>query len=142
MLIYEKKNINILVKKTFYSTLLFWLKERLQTDNSINITYPTINDFSKIDYNEYIKIIVPFDNETIYEKNGVWKAKQSGEIPSDVIKDSEFNKNYIEKVDGKYIVKTSKDLARNYYDANAINNFLINKQDKLINGTNIKTIKW
>lgn len=49
----EYKHIS---KKTFYPTLLFWLKERLQTDNSINITYPTINDFSKIDYNEYIKI--------------------------------------------------------------------------------------
>ncbi|KAF0849779.1 hypothetical protein [Spiroplasma poulsonii] len=49
----EYKHIS---KKTFYPTLLFWLKERLQTDNSINITYPIINDFSKIDYNEYIKI--------------------------------------------------------------------------------------
>ncbi len=38
----EYKHIS---KKTFYPTLLFWLKERLQTDNSINITYPTINDF-------------------------------------------------------------------------------------------------
>ncbi|WP_353487184.1 hypothetical protein, partial [Spiroplasma phoeniceum] len=133
----EYKHIS---KKTFYPTLLFWLKERLQTDNSINIFYPTINDFSKIEYNEYIKLIVPFDNKTIYYENNVWKAKQSGDIPSDVIKDSDLNKNYIEKVDGKYIVKTSKDLARNYYDANAINNFLINKQDKLISGTNIKTI--
>ncbi len=78
MLIYEKNNINILVKKTFYPTLLFWLKERLQTDNSINIFYPTINDFSKIDYNEYIKLIVPFDNDTIYNENGVWKVKQGG----------------------------------------------------------------
>ncbi|MFW4371421.1 MAG: hypothetical protein EHV01_005745, partial [Spiroplasma sp. hy2] len=65
-----------ITKKTFYPTLLFWLKERLQTDNSINITYPTINDFSKIDYNEYIKFIVPFDNDTIYydENNKVWKS--------------------------------------------------------------------
>ncbi|WFG95456.1 hypothetical protein M0C40_04995 [Spiroplasma citri] len=60
----------------------FWLKERFQTDNSINITYPTINDFSKIDYNEYIKLIVPFDNDTIYYENNVWKAKQGGVIPS------------------------------------------------------------
>ncbi|WP_348734828.1 hypothetical protein [Spiroplasma endosymbiont of Ammophila pubescens] len=98
----------------------------MQTDNSINIFYPTVNDFSKIDYNEYIKLIVPFDNDSIYEENGVWKAKQSGEIPSDVIKDSDFNKNYIEKVDGKYIVKTSQDINL--------------KQDKLVSGTNIKTI--
>lgn len=133
----EYKHIS---KKTFYSTLLFWLKERLQTDNSINITYPTINDFSKIDYNEYIKLIVPFDNNTIYYENNVWKAKQSGDIPSDVIKDSDLNKDYIEKVDSKYIVKTSKDLENNYYDANMIDNFLVNKQDKLISGTNIKTI--
>ncbi|WP_253301650.1 hypothetical protein [Spiroplasma endosymbiont of Phyllotreta cruciferae] len=49
----EYKHIS---KKTFYPTLLFWLKERLQTDNSINVSYPTINDFSKIDYTEYIKI--------------------------------------------------------------------------------------
>ncbi|WP_338991282.1 hypothetical protein [Spiroplasma endosymbiont of Seladonia tumulorum] len=133
----EYKHIS---KKTFYPTLLFWLKERLQTDNSINITYPTINDFSKIDYNEYIKLIVPFDNDTIYEENGVWKTKQSGEIPSDVIKDSDLNKDYIEKVDGKYIVKTAKDLLSNYYDANTIDNFLVNKQDKLVSGTNIKTI--
>ncbi|UZQ30565.1 MAG: hypothetical protein OHM56_03250 [Spiroplasma phoeniceum] len=126
MLIPEKKNINILVKKTFYPTLLFWLKERLQTDNSINISYPTINDFYKIDYNEYIKLIVPFDNNTIYEENGLWKAKQGGDIPSDVIKDSDLNKNYIEKVDGKYIVKTSQDINL--------------KQDKLVSGTNIKTI--
>ncbi len=74
----EYKHIN---KKTFYPTLLFLLKERLQTDNSINITYPTINDFSKIDYNEYIKLIVPFDNDTIYYENNVWKAKQGGDIP-------------------------------------------------------------
>ncbi|UZQ30892.1 MAG: hypothetical protein OHM56_05175 [Spiroplasma phoeniceum] len=119
----EYKHIS---KKTFYPTLLFWLKERLQTDNSINISYPTINDFSKIDYNEYIKLIVPFDNNTIYEENGLWKAKQGGDIPSDVIKDSDLNKNYIEKVDGKYIVKTSQDINL--------------KQDKLVSGTNIKTI--
>ncbi|WP_338992585.1 hypothetical protein [Spiroplasma endosymbiont of Seladonia tumulorum] len=133
----EYKHIS---KKTFYPTLLFWLKERLQTDNSINIFYPTVNDFSKIDYNEYIKIIVPFDNDTIYYENNVWKAKQSGEIPSDVIKDSDLNKDYIEKVDGKYIVKTSQDLKSNYYNKNAVDNFLGNKQDKLISGTNIKTI--
>lgn len=119
----EYKHIS---KKTFYPTLLFWLKERLQTDNSINITYPTINDFSKIDYNEYIKIIVPFDNDTIYEENGVWKAKQGDNIPSDVIKDSDLNKDYIDKQDGKYIVKTSKNINT--------------KQDKLVSGTNIKTI--
>ncbi|MFW4370839.1 MAG: hypothetical protein EHV01_002750, partial [Spiroplasma sp. hy2] len=64
----EYKHIS---KKTFYPTLLFWLKERLQTDNSINITYPIINDFSKIDYNEYIKLIVPFDNNTIYYEDNV-----------------------------------------------------------------------
>ncbi|MGL5204664.1 MAG: hypothetical protein ACRC63_00270 [Metamycoplasmataceae bacterium] len=115
-----------ITKKTFYETLLFWLKERLQTDNTINITYPTINDFSKIDYNEYIKLIVPFDKDTIYYENNVWKAKQSGEIPSDVIKDSDLNKDYIDKVDDKYIVKTSQDIKT--------------KQDKLISGTNIKTI--
>ncbi|MFW4370950.1 MAG: hypothetical protein EHV01_003300, partial [Spiroplasma sp. hy2] len=119
----EYKHIS---KKTFYSTLLFWLKERLQTDNSINITYPIINDFSKIDYNEYIKLIVPFDNDTIYYENNVWKAKQGGDIPSDVIKDSDLNKDYIDKVDNKYIVKTSQDFNT--------------KQDKLISGANIKTI--
>ncbi|MBH8623453.1 MULTISPECIES: hypothetical protein [Spiroplasma] len=119
----EYKHIS---KKTFYPTLLFWLKERLQTDNSINITYPTINDFSKIDYNEYIKLIVPFDNDTIYYENNVWKSKQGGEIPSDVIKDSDLDKNYIDKVDNKYIVKTSQDI--------------ILKQDKLVSGENIKTI--
>ncbi|UZQ30369.1 MAG: hypothetical protein OHM56_02175 [Spiroplasma phoeniceum] len=128
-------------KKTFYPTLLFWLKERLQTDNSINISYPTINDFSKIDYNEYIKLIVPFDNDSIYYENNVWKSKQGADVSSDVIKDSELNKDYIEKVDGKYIVKTAKDLLSKYYcDANTIDNFLVNKQDKLVSGTNIKTI--
>ncbi len=119
----EYKHIS---KKTFYPTLLFWLKERLQTDNSINITYPTINDFSKIDYNEYIKLIVPFDNDTIYYENNVWKAKQGGDIPSDVIKDSDLNKDYIDKENDKYIVKTSQDINT--------------KQDKLLSGTNIKTI--
>ncbi|WP_338988714.1 hypothetical protein [Spiroplasma endosymbiont of Seladonia tumulorum] len=119
----EYKHIS---KKTFYPTLLFWLKDRIVKDNSINISYPTKNDFSKIDYNEYIKLVVPFDNDTIYEENGVWKAKQSNEIPSDVIKDSYLNKNYIEKVDDKYIVKTSQDINT--------------KQDKLVSGTNIKTI--
>ncbi|PQP78449.1 hypothetical protein C6B38_05945, partial [Spiroplasma sp. ChiS] len=74
----------------------------------INITYPTINDFSKIDYNEYIKLIVPFDNDTIYYENNVWKAKQGGDIPSDVIKDSDLNKDYIDKEDGKYIVKKAQ----------------------------------
>ncbi|AXF96858.1 hypothetical protein [Spiroplasma phoeniceum] len=97
-----------ITKKTFYETLLFWLKERFQTDNSINITYPTINDFSKIDYNEYIKLIVPFDKDTIYYENNVWKAKQGGDIPSDVIKDSDLNKDYIDKEDGKYIVKKAQ----------------------------------
>nr|CAK99191.1 hypothetical protein n-terminal and c-terminal truncated [Spiroplasma citri] len=81
MLIHEKKNINILLKKYFMKHYYFWLKERFQTDNSINITYPT-NDFSKIDYNEYIKLIVSFDNDTIYYENNVWKAKQGGVIPS------------------------------------------------------------
>ncbi|WP_338964737.1 MULTISPECIES: hypothetical protein [unclassified Spiroplasma] len=119
----EYKHIS---KKTFYPTLLFWLKERLQTDNSINITYPIINDFSKIDYNDYIKLIVPFDNDTIYYENNVWKAKQGGDVPSDVIKDSDLNKNYIVKENGQYIVKTSQDI--------------ILKQDKLISGENIKTI--
>ncbi len=119
----EYKHIS---KKTFYPTLLFWLKERLQTDNSINIIYPTINDFSKIDYNEYIKLIVPFDNDTIYYENNVWKAKQGGDIPSDLIKDSDLNKDYIDKENDKYIVKTSQDINT--------------KQDKLLSGTNIKTI--
>ncbi len=119
----EYKHIS---KKTFYPTLLFWLKERLQTDNSINIIYPTINDFSKIDYNEYIKLIVPFDNDTIYYENNVWKAKQGGDIPSDVIKDSDLNKDYIDKENDKYIVKTSQDINT--------------KQDRLVSGENIKTI--
>ncbi|WP_424525659.1 hypothetical protein [Spiroplasma endosymbiont of Glossina fuscipes fuscipes] len=116
----EYKHIS---KKTFYPTLLFWLKERLQTDNSINITYPTINDFSKIDYNEYIKLIVPFDNDTIYNENGVWKAKKGGDVPSDVIKNSDLDKNYIDKQNGKYIVKTSQDINT--------------KQDKIQNGVGI-----
>ncbi|WP_425380113.1 hypothetical protein [Spiroplasma endosymbiont of Stenodema calcarata] len=87
----EYKHIS---KKTFYPTLLFWLKERLQTDYSINITYPIINDFSKIDYNEYIKLIVPFDNNTIYYEDNVWKAKQSG---SNI------------KIDNKFIIKNQND---------------------------------
>ncbi|WP_419334363.1 hypothetical protein [Spiroplasma endosymbiont of Sarcophaga variegata] len=109
----EYKHIS---KKTFYPTLLFWLKERLQTDNSINIIYSTINDFSKIDYNEYIKLIVPFDNDTIYYENNVWKAKQSG--GSDI------------KIDNKYIIKNDK------------NEITVSdlKQDQLISGENIKTI--
>ncbi len=51
-----------------------------------------------------------------------------------------LNKDYIDKENGKYIVKIAKDLLSNYYDANAIDNFLINKQDKLISGENIKNI--
>ncbi|WP_338963225.1 hypothetical protein [Spiroplasma endosymbiont of Sarcophaga carnaria] len=109
----EYKHIS---KKTFYPTLLFWLKERLQTDNSINITYPTINDFSKIDYNEYIKLIVPFDNNTIYYENNVWKAKQSS--GTDI------------KIDNKTIIKNDNDEIE-------VSDL---KQDKLISGTNIKTI--
>lgn len=109
----EYKHIS---KKTFYPTLLFWLKERLQTDNSINITYPTINDFSKIDYNEYIKLIVPFDNDTIYLDNGVWKAKQSS--GTDI------------KIDNKTIIKNDNDEI-------AVSDL---KQDKLISLVNIKTI--
>ncbi|WP_348735680.1 hypothetical protein [Spiroplasma endosymbiont of Ammophila pubescens] len=94
MLIHEKKNISILVKKLFISTLLFWLKERLQTDNSINITYPTVNDFSKIDYNEYIKLIVPFDNDSIYydEINKVWKSNTGNIInPESIMKTLNLN---------------------------------------------------
>ncbi len=86
---------------------------------------------TKIDNKSIIKnnnneIIVPFDNKTIYYENNVWKAKQSGYIPSDIIKDSDLNKDYIYKENGKYIVKTSQDINL--------------KQDKLISGTNIKTI--
>ncbi|PQP78593.1 hypothetical protein C6B38_05035 [Spiroplasma sp. ChiS] len=51
---------------------------------------------------------VPFDNNTIYYENNVWKAKQGGDIPSDVIKDSDLNKDYIDKEDGKYIVKKAQ----------------------------------
>ncbi|WP_419335302.1 hypothetical protein [Spiroplasma endosymbiont of Sarcophaga variegata] len=100
---------------------------------------------TKIDNKSIIKnnnneINVPFDNDTIYYENNVWKTKQGVDIPTDVIKDSDLNKDYIDKENGKYIVKTAKDLLSNYYDVNAIDNFLINKQDKLISGTNIKTI--
>ncbi|UZQ29869.1 MAG: hypothetical protein OHM56_12290 [Spiroplasma phoeniceum] len=137
----EYKHIS---KKTFYPTLLFLLKERLQTDNSINIACPTVNDFSKIDYNEYIKMIVPFDNDTIYFDNNVWKAKQGGEIPSDVIKDSDLNKDYIDKENGKYILKKSKKLDLSISGFNSaienMNRIINTKQDKLISGTNIKTI--
>lgn len=73
-----------ITKKTFYETLLFWLKNRLLLDESINISYPNINDFSKIDYNEYIKLIVPFDKDTIYFENGVWKAKIDNTIITDL----------------------------------------------------------
>ncbi len=86
---------------------------------------------TKIDNKSIIKnnnneINVPFNNKTIYYENNVWKAKQSGYIPSDVIKDSDLNKDYIDKESGKYIIKTSQDINL--------------KQDKLISGTNIKTI--
>ncbi|WP_338955818.1 hypothetical protein [Spiroplasma endosymbiont of Polydrusus cervinus] len=47
----------------------------MQTDNTINITHPEIIDYSKIDYNEYIKIIVPFDKDIIYFDSGIWKSK-------------------------------------------------------------------
>ncbi|MFW4371262.1 MAG: hypothetical protein EHV01_004910 [Spiroplasma sp. hy2] len=83
-------------------------------------------DNKSVVYNSNNELSVPFDNETIYEENGLWKAKQSGNIPPDVIKDSNLNKDYIDKQDGKYIVKTSQDINL--------------KQDKLVNGTNIKTI--
>ncbi|UZQ30859.1 MAG: hypothetical protein OHM56_04975 [Spiroplasma phoeniceum] len=83
-------------------------------------------DNKSVVYNSNNELSVPFDNETIYEENGLWKAKQGGDIPSDIIKDSDLNKDYIEKVDGKYIVKTSQDINL--------------KQDKLVSGTNIKTI--
>ncbi len=109
----EYKHIS---KKTFYPTLLFWLKERLQTDNSINITYPTINDFSKIDYNEYIKLIVSFDNDTIYYENNVWKAKQGSSVET--------------PIDNKTIIKNEQQQLM-VSDA---------KQYKLVSGTNIKTI--
>ncbi|MBW3059187.1 MAG: hypothetical protein CXB60_09185 [Spiroplasma poulsonii] len=103
-----------ITKKTFYDSLLFYLKERVQTDNTINITHPTINDYSKIDYNEYIKLIVPFDKDTIYFENDVWKAKQSTVI----------------KIDNKTIIKNEQ---------NEINVSDL-KQNKLISGENIKTI--
>ncbi len=83
-------------------------------------------DNKSVVYNTNNELSVPFDNDTIYYENNVWKAKQSGEIPSDIIKDSDLNKNYIDKEDGKYIVKTSQDINL--------------KQDKLISGANIKTI--
>ncbi|WP_338992867.1 hypothetical protein [Spiroplasma endosymbiont of Seladonia tumulorum] len=55
---------------------------------------------TKIDNKTIVKnnnneINVPFDNDTIYEKNGVWKAKQSG--GSDI------------KIDNKTIIKNTAD---------------------------------
>ncbi|WP_216599226.1 hypothetical protein [Spiroplasma citri] len=72
-----------------------------------------IEEKTKIDNKAIIKnknneLSVPFDNDTIYYENNVWKAKQGGDIPSDVIKDSDLNKDYIDKEDGKYIVKKHK----------------------------------
>ncbi|KAF0850466.1 hypothetical protein MSROBK_017280 [Spiroplasma poulsonii] len=61
--------------------------------------------FLKLIIMKYIKLIVPFDNNTIYYEDNVWKAKQSGDIPSYGIKDSDLNKAYIDKQDDKYIVK-------------------------------------
>ncbi|WP_424526645.1 hypothetical protein [Spiroplasma endosymbiont of Glossina fuscipes fuscipes] len=83
-------------------------------------------DNKSVIYNSNNELSVPFDNYTIYNENGVWKTKQGGQIPSDVIKDSDLNKDYIDKVNNKYIVKTSQDINT--------------KQDKLVSGTNIKTI--
>nr|CAK99135.1 hypothetical protein SPICI08_006 [Spiroplasma citri] len=72
-----------------------------------------IEEKTKIDNKAIIKnknneLSVPFDNDTIYYENNVWKAKQGGVIPSDVIKDSDLNKDYIDKEDGKYIVKKAQ----------------------------------
>lgn len=95
-------------------------------DLKINPNIKVKIDKISIVYNTNNELSVPFDNDTIYNKNGVWKAKQSGEIPLDVIKDSDLDKNYIDKENNKYIVKTSQDINT--------------KQDKLVSGTNIKTI--
>ncbi|WP_338954385.1 hypothetical protein [Spiroplasma endosymbiont of Polydrusus cervinus] len=105
-----------ITKKTLYDSLLFYLKERVQTDNTINITHPTIIDYSKIDYNEYIKLVVPFDNDTIYYENNVWKAKQCSSVET--------------SIDNKTIIKNDQQ------------QLMVSdvKQDKLISGTNIKTI--
>ncbi|AXF96049.1 hypothetical protein [Spiroplasma phoeniceum] len=65
-------------------------------------------DNKSIIYNSNNELSVPFDNDTIYYENNVWKAKQGGDIPSDVIKDSDLNKDYIDKEDGKYIVKKAQ----------------------------------
>ncbi|WP_342256525.1 hypothetical protein [Spiroplasma endosymbiont of Poecilobothrus nobilitatus] len=112
----EYKHIS---KKTFYPTLLFCLKERLQTDNSINITYPTIDDFSKIDYNEYIKLIVPFDNDTIYEENGVWKTNISD---WEIVDTSDLDKTRYDyqiqdwdKENYKYNIWIKTSMKNNYY---------------------------
>ncbi|WFG98430.1 hypothetical protein M1770_00210 [Spiroplasma citri] len=72
-----------------------------------------IEEKTKIDNKAIIKnknneLSVPFDNDTIYYENNAWKAKQGGDIPSDVIKDSDLNKDYIDKEDGKYIVKKAQ----------------------------------
>lgn len=95
-------------------------------DLKINPNIKVKIDKISIVYNTNNELSVPFDNDTIYYENNVWKAKQSGEIPSDVIKDSDLDKNYIDKENNKYIVKTSQDINT--------------KQDKLVSGTNIKTI--
>ncbi|WP_425377630.1 hypothetical protein [Spiroplasma endosymbiont of Polydrusus pterygomalis] len=92
-----------ITKKTFYETLLFYLKERVQTDNTINITHPTIIDYSKIDYNEYIKLVVPFDNDTIYYDNGVWKAKQCSNVETSI-----DNKTIIENKNDEIVVSDFK----------------------------------
>ncbi|PQP78956.1 hypothetical protein C6B38_02985, partial [Spiroplasma sp. ChiS] len=62
-------------------------------------------DNKSIIYNSNNELSVPFDNDTIYYENNVWKAKQGGDIPSDVIKDSDLNKDYIDKEDGNLIIK-------------------------------------
>ncbi|AHF61012.1 hypothetical protein P344_03470 [Spiroplasma mirum ATCC 29335] len=127
-------------KKTFYPTLLFWLKNRLFSDNSINISYSTKNDFSKIDYNEYIKLVVPFDNNTIYYDNGLWKAKL-GNIPDNVITDEMFNKDYIDKSDSKYIVKNALLTVNN--ETKNINDFILDLQNKIISlNQEINNMKW
>ncbi|WP_338989822.1 hypothetical protein [Spiroplasma endosymbiont of Seladonia tumulorum] len=73
-------------------------------------------DNKSVVYNSNNELSVPFDNNTIYYENNVWKAKQGSSVET--------------PIDNKTIIKNEQQ------------QLMVSdvKQDKLVSGTNIKTI--
>ncbi|MFX4057073.1 MAG: hypothetical protein EHV01_001905 [Spiroplasma sp. hy2] len=91
-------------------------------------------DNKSIIYNSNNELCVSFDNDSIYEENGVWKAKQGGDTPTE---------NNWEVVDTSDFVSNSSDVYRikDYDSNNYIYNISISDQENNAINLNFTTFK-